>query len=164
MAKIQDPRATSLQTLLSGIYGKTVEVQPTPKFEPTAVKACALAMYVDNQDQMVGMLVCSLAAAGYLGAALSLLPKPVADESIRKGALDEGLLENFQEVANICSSLFTEHVGTRVHLKTVVPKVAAMPAEHKAFLQTAVRTDVIIDVPSYGPGPVSIRIGKSAAA
>ena len=162
MVKIQDPRVNALHTLLSGIYGKPVEVQVAPKFEPTTVKAASIAVYVDNQDQIVGLLICSLAAAGYLGAALSLLPKPVADESVRKGALDEGLLENFQEVANICSSLFTEQVGTRVHLKTVVPKAVVIPPDYKAFVQSALRTDVIIDVPSYGPGPVSIRIAKQA--
>ena len=103
-----------------------------------------------------------MAAAGYLGAALSLLPKPVADEAIKKGTLDAGLLENFQEVANICSSLFTEYVGNRVYLKTVIAKVVSPPADYKMFLQSALRTDLMIEVPSYGSGPVSIRIGKYA--
>ena len=162
MSPIKDPKANTLQMLLSGLFGKPVQVQAAPKLEPSAMKACPIAVYVDNQDQVVGLLVCSMAAAGYLGAALSLLPKSVADESIKKGNLDEGLLENFQEVANICSSLFTEHVGTRVHLKTVVPKAVAFPPESKAFAQSALRTDITIEVTSYGSGPISIRIAKSA--
>ncbi len=161
MAKIQDPKAATLHTLLSGLYGRPVEVQVAPKFEPTSIKPCVIAVYIGNEDQVMGLLVCSFAAAGYLGAALSLLPKSVADESIKKGSLDEGLLENFREVANICSSLFTEHVGSRVHLQTVLAKAVAPPPEHKAFMQSAVRTDVLVDVQGYGSGPISIRVGKS---
>jgi hypothetical protein len=163
MSQILDPKP-ALHTLLSGIYGRAVPIQPVPKFEPSAVKPCVIAVYADNQSLVVGMLVCSMMAAGYLAAGLSLLPRPVADESIKKGALDEGLLENFREVANICSTLFIEYVGSRVHLETVVTKAVAPPPEYKAFLQSAVRTDVTIDVPNYGVGAVSIRIGKSAGA
>jgi hypothetical protein len=161
MSQIQDPKP-ALHALLSGIYGRPVPIQPTPKFEPSAVKPCALAVYADNEGRVVGMLVCTLTAAGYLAAALSLLPRSVADESIKKGALDESLLENFREVANICSSLFIEYVGSRVHLETVVAKAVAPPPEYKAFLQSALRTDVTVDVPNYSVVPVSIRIAKSA--
>ncbi len=160
MVAIQSPKVPSLHKLLTGLFGRPVPVQATPKFEPSATKVCAVAVYADNQDQVVGMLICSLAAAGYLGAALSLLPKSIADESAKKGSLDEVLLENFQEVANICATLFAEQLGNRVHLKSVIARAVAPPAEYKAFLQSAVRSDVTIDVPSYGSGPVSIRIGK----
>ncbi len=162
MSPVKDPKINTLHTLLGGIYGRAVPVEAIAKFEPSSMKACAIAVYVDNQDQVVGLLVCTVAAAGYMGAALSLLPKSVADESIKRGALDEGLLDNFQEVANICSSLFTEYLGSRVHLKTVVAKAAALPPEYKAFVQSAMRTDVTVDVPNYGSGQVSIRIAKAA--
>ncbi len=162
MAPVKDPKISSLHTLLSGIYGRPVPVDATPKFEPGAMKPCATALYVDNQDQPVGLMICTLAAAGYLGAALSLLPKSVADDSIKKAALDASLLENFQEVANICSSVFTEYIGTRAHLKNIAAKITAPPPELKAFLQAAVRTDVTLDVPGYGPGFISLRMAKSA--
>ena len=163
MAPVRDPRINTLHTLLSGIYGRPVPVDATAKFEPGPVKPCAAAVYIDNQDQPVGLLICTLAAAGYLGAALSLLPKSVADDCIKKAVLDPALLENFQEVANICSSLFTEHIGTRVHLKTTVAKLTAPPPEFKAFLQSAVRTDVTLEIPGYGPGFISIRMAKAVS-
>lgn len=162
MAPVKDPKINSLHALLSGIYGRAVPVDGAAKFEPGAVKPCAAAIYVDNQDQPVGLMFCTLGAAAYLGAALSLLPKSVADECIKKITLDPSLLENFQEVANICSSIFTEYVGARVHLKTIVAKLTAPPPELKAFLQTAVRTDVTLEVPGYGPGFVSLRMAKPA--
>jgi hypothetical protein len=162
MNAIQSPRVLSLHKLLSDLYGRPVPVQAAPKFEPSTLKVCSIAIYVDNQDEVVGMLVCSLAAAAYMGAALSLLPKSIADESSKKGILDEGLFENFREVANICTTLFSEHLRNRVRLKSVLPKAATFPAEYQGFLQTASRTDASIDVPSYGSGPISIRVGKGA--
>ncbi len=160
MAPIKDPKINSLHTLLSGIYGRGVPVDATAKFEPGPVKPCAAAIYVDNQDQPVGLMLCTLAAAAYLGAALSLLPKSVADDCVKKAALDPLLLENFQEVANICASMFTEHIGARAHLKSIVAKLTAPPPEFKAFLQTALRTDVTLEIPGYGPGFASLRMAK----
>lgn len=160
MNKIQDPKAASFQNLLSGIYGRQVSVQPTAKVDPTAVKPCALAVFVDNEDQVMGLLVCPLVTAAYMGAALSLLPKGVADDCARAGKLDESLIDNFGEVANICSSFFTEQLGLRVHYKAVVPKAAAPLPEHKSFLQTATRVDVLIDIPNYGSGALSVRLAK----
>jgi len=162
MAPVKDPKLNSLHSLLSGIYGRPVPVDATAKFEPGPVKPCTIATYVDNNDVVVGVLICTLAAAGYMGAALSLLPKSVADDCVKKGALDAALMENFQEVANICSSVFTEYLGTRVHLKSTVAKASALPPELKAFFQTALRTDATLEVPGYGPGFVSIRMAKTA--
>jgi len=161
MAPVKDPKINSLHSLLSGLYGRPVPIDSTAKFEPSAIKPCVVASYVDNKDEVVGLMICTLAVAGYKGAALSLLPKSVADDSIKKGTLDASLLENFQEVANICSSLFTEHLGTRVHLKAILGKAVAAPAEFKALLQTAVRTDVTLEIPGYGPGFISVRMPKS---
>jgi hypothetical protein len=154
-----DPKA-SLQNVMRGLFDRPIQLASAPKYEPAMAKAAVVAVYTGGGTDAVGLLVCSIQAAAYLGAALSLLPKPVAEDAIKKGMLDDALLENFREVANICSSLFAEQAGTRVHLDTVLNKVTAPPATYKALMTSTNRTDVTIDVPNYGQGVLSVRLPK----
>jgi hypothetical protein len=159
MAANVDPRV-SLQNLLRGLFDRPIQLTAAPKFEPGFSKVGVVAVYLGPSEETVGLLVCSIQAAAYLGAALSLLPKPVAEDAIKRGALDDALLENFREVANICSSLFAEQAGARVHLDTVLNKVIAAPPAYKNLLASPNRADVSVDIPNYGPGVISVRLPK----
>jgi hypothetical protein len=154
-----DPKV-SLQNVLRGLFDRPVQLTPTQKFEPTFSKSAVIAAYTDSNEQVVGLMLCSISAAAYLGAALSLLPKPVAEDAIKKNALDEALLENFKEVANICTSLFAEQLGGRAHMQAVINKATTIPANYKAFTTSPHRVDVSIEVPNYGPGVISLRFPK----
>jgi hypothetical protein len=160
MAANADPKV-ALQKVLGTLYDRPIQLGSAPKFEPTPSKPAVVAVYVSDTDAITGLLVCSMSAAAYLGASLSLLPKPVAEDCIKRGGLEEALLENFREVANICCSLFAEQIGARAHLQTVVAKCVAVPAEYKALMTSPNRVDVTIDVPNYGQGVVSIRLPKA---
>jgi len=159
MAATADPRV-AFQKVLSTLYDRPIQISDAPKFEPTFSKPAALAVYVTEGDAVTGLLVCSMPAAAYLGASLSLLPKPVAEDCIKKGTLDDNLLENFREVANICASLFADQIAARAHLQKVVPKCTAAPADYKALMASPRRVDLGITVPNYGDGIVSIRLPK----
>jgi hypothetical protein len=154
-----DPKV-SLQNLLRGLFDRPIQMAVAPKFEVSFSKPGVIVVYTGTADDVVGLMVCSVAGAAYLGAALSLLPKPVAEDAIKKGTLDESLLENFREVANICTSLFAEQHGTRAHLQTVLNKVTAPPAAYKAILASPNRSDVSIELPNYGSGIISLRFPK----
>ncbi len=160
MALIAHPKV-ALQKVLNTLYDRPIQMGNAVKFEPSGSKPAVVAVYVSDTEVVTGLLVCSLPAAAYLGASLSLLPKPIAEDCVKRGALEESLLENFREVANICCSLFAEQIGARAHLQTVVAKCAAAPAEYKALMASPNRVDVTIDVPNYGQGIVSIRLPKA---
>jgi len=149
---------SGFQKVLNGLFDRTVPVAPVPKFEPAATKPAVIAVYTGGDDKVVAVAVCSLPAAAYLGASLSLVPKAVADDSIKRNNLEEALLENFREVANILASLVTEHLGGRARLDRVIPKAVASPAELKAVMGSAHRIDVSFDLPNYGQGIVSMRL------
>jgi hypothetical protein len=149
----------AVQIVLRGLYDKPVQVQPAPKFDPGMGKPAILAVFVDNTDKTVGVIVCSLSIAARLGAALSLIPDRTAEDAVKKGILDESLLDNFREVMNICSSLFSEHHGSRVHLNKVTGKIAAPPAEYKTLMASpAARADMNVEIPGYSGGALSVRI------
>jgi hypothetical protein len=149
---------SGFQKVLNGLFDRTVPVAPVPKFEPAATKPAVIAVYTTEDDKVVAVAVCSLAAAAYLGASLSLVPKAVAEDNIKRNNLEEALLENFREVANILASLVTEHLGGRARLDRVIPKAVASPAELKAVMGSAHRIDVSFDLPNYGQGIVSMRL------
>lgn len=159
MALAIDPKV-SLQNLLRGLFDRPVQLAVAPKFEPGFSKAAVIASYTGAGDEVVGLMVCSVSAAAYLGAALSLLPKSVAEDAIKKSSLDDALMENFREVANICTSLFAEQIGGRAHLQAVANKVQAPPAAFKVLMASPNRADVSIEVPNYGSGIISIRLPK----
>jgi hypothetical protein len=163
MAANADPKV-ALQKVLNTLYDRPIQIANAPKFEPAFAKPAVLAVYASDDNTVTGLAVCSMSAAAYLGASLSLLPKPVADDCVKRGALEDTLLENFREVANICCSLFAEQLGARAHLQTVVAKCTAVPAEYKALMASPNRADVTIDVPNYGQGIVSIRLAKVVPA
>lgn len=154
-----DPKV-SLQNILRGLFDRPVQMAVAPKFEISFSKPAVLGIYNGVDTEVVGLLVCSMSAAAYLGAALSLLPKPVAEDAIKKGSLDDTLLENFREVANICASLFAEQHGARAHLQSVTNKVTTPPAALKPILTSPHRADVSVDVPNYGTGIISLRFPK----
>jgi hypothetical protein len=154
-----DPKV-SLQNVLRGLFDRPVQLAVVPKFEVAFGKPAVIAVYTGVGDDVIGLMVCAMPVAAYLGAALSLLPKPVAEDAIKKGCLDEALLENFREVANICASLFAEQSGARAHLQTVINKVTANPPAYKPLLTSPNRADVSVEVPNYGTGVISMRFPK----
>lgn len=150
----------SLQKVLRDLYDRTVSVAVAPKFEPTPAKPAAVAIYATNADSVSGLLVCAIPVAAYAAAALSLLPKSAAEECARKNELNDQLLENFHELANIGSSLFAEQLGIRIHLSHVVAKVTSAPDKLFPITAPTKRWDFNLDIPNYGSGLVSIRSSR----
>jgi hypothetical protein len=150
----------SLQRTLRDLYDRQIPLTVVQKYEPNAAKPATMAVYVSNEQTVSGLLVCNIAAAAYFGAALSLLPKAAAEDCIRKNQLDDSLLENFHEFANILSSLFAEQLGERIHLDHVIAKVTASPEKTASLNAPVRRWDFSLEIPNYGAGTVSIRITK----
>ncbi|HEY5962320.1 MAG TPA: hypothetical protein VIV60_37445, partial [Polyangiaceae bacterium] len=117
MAANADPKL-ALQKVLGTLYDRPIQIANAPKFDPSTLKPAVIAVYGTNTDTLAGLMVCTISAAAYLGASLSLLPKSVADDAIKRNSLDDLLLENFREVANICTTLFAEQLAARAHLQT----------------------------------------------
>ena len=88
------------------------------------------------------------------GAALAMIPKPVAEESITAGELEEGLHENFHEVANIATALVN---GPSVpHLK-IRELVTGIPDEVRdLMLRAAGRRTYEVLIPDYGEGKLAL--------
>jgi hypothetical protein len=103
----------------------------------------------DETGTLVSVVVADVAAAGSTGAALSKIPPGAVQDLVRKGEqLDEDLLANYHEIANVLTVLTTAAVGRRTILRNVeqakgdppVPlKELIKNAKNKLFLQVTVQ-------------------------
>lgn len=152
--------AAVLLKVLSGLYDRSVVIAPAAAFEPSAAVPAVIASYQSDSGDPLGLWICSMAAAAHLGAALSLLPKAVADDCARRNRLEDNLVDNFREVANVCSVVIAECLGERALLSGMQERAAAIPSELAAFVKTTKRFDLSVDVAGYGKGPVSLRLPK----
>jgi hypothetical protein len=148
-----------LKNLLGSLVGKQVTVSKAPAYEPGTSRPASIAVYSTEAGIPAGILVCELKLANYLGAALSMMPAGVAEAAAKARSLDGNLLENFQEVCNICAQLFAEGRENRVVLERIEATASQVPATLKPPATTiALRTDFTLEIAGYGTGAVSARL------
>lgn len=132
-----------VQALLG--MGVTVKKLPSQELKGAQV----FAKIHDESGALVCTILCDIAAAGSTGAALSRIPAGAVQDLIRKSQLlDEDLLANYHEVANVLTVLTTAALGRRSILRTVEQTKGALDdelselvkgAKQKYFMQIAVQ-------------------------
>lgn len=111
-------------------------------------------VFIEDDGTIGGACVADLALASYAGAALAMVPKPVAEESIKKGELSEGLAENFHEIANILTALINGASVPHLKIRDLVPGV---PDEVRDLvIRAAGRRFFDLTITDYGPGLLAL--------
>ncbi|MEE4301929.1 MAG: hypothetical protein V2J24_21000 [Pseudomonadales bacterium] len=134
------PKPEEISRCLEMLFGSAPEVSEAP-----AVEAAWTATYVTDEDEPVAWCSFDLPAAAYLGSALSMIPKPGADDAVKEASLSKMMVSNLYEVANIFSSFFMGKGTPHLRLVEVEEKVDG-PEPLARFS---------IDIPGYGKGSVS---------
>ena len=147
----QLPTADEVSNALSALLRREVRAKAA-KIAPSAALTIG-GLYHDGNGKLLGSVTADLGFAAYSGACFSLIPADSAEESIGAGALDESMQENFAEVLNVASRLFTVSGGGRVALKIPFFPPAPLPAE--ATAGTGTHFDINID--GYGYGILCLR-------
>lgn len=120
-----------------------------------------IGMFVLDGGKADAMVVCDLPAAAAFGAALALIPAGVAAECVKRGQLDENLLENFKEVLNITGGKLN---GAGLpHIKLGPVHAAPPPPKEVTDLvaHAGARADLAVTVAGYPTGTVSIVVARS---
>ncbi len=150
------PVPFEVRTLLDELFGRPVEVKPSPPWAPLNGEPGTFALYVDDSLVVRALGVCDLRFSAYAGAAIGLTPPAIAEAAVKARAVDEALQENLYEVLNICAALYNvegaahmklhqvHHVGT-----TVAPQVQALSAV------LGRRLDLSVEISGYGTGRLS---------
>jgi hypothetical protein len=114
-------------------------------------------VFATDAGEPVILVVSDVAFAAYAGAALALVPKQVAEESIRAQALADSLAENFHEVINVLGGLFNTAGVVHVILREVCVGRDQLPADAAPLVtDPGKRQDFELTVNDYGSGQFSV--------
>jgi hypothetical protein len=124
------------------------------KAAPTDLKgALAVGIVEDEAKALCCVVQGDLPAAGSTGAALSRIPAGAVTDSLKKGTLEDGLMENFHEVVNVLTVLTTAQLGRRTILRSTLQGKAATDAAVTEFVSKAkTKIYVHLTVPGYAGG------------
>lgn len=151
------PVAEAVSRMLADLLGRACSVKPAAK--PGFAEAGLVGVLVDSSEQMRALVFSDRAFAALAGAALSLVPRAVAEEAIKKNVLPENLLENHREIANVSTVLFNaiNSDADHVRLKEIVAAGPTCPQAIRALLlKPSARLDLEVDIPGYGKGRLSV--------
>jgi hypothetical protein len=140
------PTLNTVEKLMQCLLGNQVEARNSAP-GPDLTKPHVVASYVDDHNAVQRVLVCELALANSMGAAMSMIPAGVANDATKAGIVAENIQGNLGEVLNICVNLFTENAPDRLtfsSLKVCSPKDPAPPVKQ------AVK--YALDIPRYAGG------------
>lgn len=151
------PEPDEVRTVLYGLLGRDVTVARVPAESISLDAKVAVGLYQRENGHIGGLVVADIEVAAYAGAALSLLPIGVANESVADGIIEDSLLENFQEVLNVGVQWFTAKGNPHVVLTEVYPPGAKLPNDVRVVMAAPNdRLDVEVDVSGYGKGRIRL--------
>lgn len=105
----------------------------------------------------MAVIVADVALAAAAGASLAMIPASAAQDAARNGNLPQNIADNFREVTNVMTSLFTSGSGRVVRLGEFA--VGTVPEEVSLVLANpGGRLDLEIEVQGYGKGVLSLFV------
>ncbi|WP_372716110.1 hypothetical protein [Immundisolibacter sp.] len=150
------PTAQAVGKLIASLVGRNATAQPTQAFKQVP-KGAVVAVCVDEAKKTVAIIVADVAVAAAAGASLAMIPASAAQDAARNGILPQNIADNFREVANVMTSLFTAGSGRVVRLAEFA--VGTVPEEAGPVLAgPGGRLDLEIEVQGYGKGVLSLLV------
>jgi hypothetical protein len=142
---------TTIAGVIETLLGRDVVVKGGAGDKPASA---LIAVYASPENPIAACVGCSMEFASYAAAALSLVPREVADGDIRAGRLSEVLDENFREVMNVFGGMLSK-TGSRVVLDRIVPAGEAGEDVTRRLTEASPAT-FDVEVGGYGKGRISL--------
>ncbi|MFK7821649.1 MAG: hypothetical protein AB8G99_23255 [Planctomycetaceae bacterium] len=105
-----------ISEFLTNLYGLSVTASASAS-KPEGVGVSA--SYVDSEGTVKGHILCDVAGAAVLGAALTQIPMGAVEDAVSTGSLPENIQENVSEVLNIAVNLVPGQDSNRLVLSGV---------------------------------------------
>ncbi|MFZ4718268.1 MAG: hypothetical protein ACOYMR_02520 [Ilumatobacteraceae bacterium] len=149
------PVPESVRDMIADLIGRSVEVdkRKAPIDLNDADAPVQTAAYVDANGGVLGACIADLSLAATVGAALAMMPSAVAEDAVRAGVLEEGLADNWHEVANVLTRLLNGPCVTHLRIGATTPGV---PDDVRALTERATSArHFAVTVMGYPGGSVS---------
>ena len=157
MTTVVLPAAKDVKDMLSGLVGKPVAVTPGAPVTPTEKNPVSVAVYVDPGMAINALCVMDLAASAYTAGALALLPPGGCQDAVEEDGELTGLLaEALHEVLNVLSALLNVPGAPHSKLHRLYVPGEDLPGDVAGMLANFNRIDLVIEVPGYGKGGLSL--------
>lgn len=112
------PNVDAMRGLLVSLLDRAVTVtRANPGQGVTLGPKIVLATYVSDDNTMPFAIGADIGFVAGVGAALAMIPPPVAAEAVKKGEAPETIAMNAQEVLNIGASLFNTASQDALHVR-----------------------------------------------
>jgi len=150
--KFLTPEFAQIRRMLSALLGSEVDVELS---SPNGNDRFA-AVYTDAGGNPAAVAICDSAFAAYVGSALSILPKDVAETAAAGDTLTDVMKENLHEVMNVCTRLLIDDNTPHLVLSEIC---SAYETDATLTLREAgQRTDFRVEIPRYGAGNLAFLI------
>jgi hypothetical protein len=157
MSTVLLPAAKDVRDMLSGLVGKAVAVSPGAPVTPEPNRPVTVAIYTAPDMSVNALCVMDLGASAYTAAALALLPPGGAQDAVEEDKeLSPMLLEALHEVVNVLSALFNTPGAPHSKLNKLVADGEDVPGDIAGMLAGFNRLDLVLEVPGYGKGGLSL--------
>lgn len=153
------PNAVEIAEMFTMLCGKETTIRKNPKVDFDGTANWIFAIYDEEDGTLGAVIACDVATAAYGGAALSLIPASMAEESIKSGVVAENLSENFREVLNVFAGLFNSPGTPRLKLGHYSePPDEAGEGLIAWFEEAEQKTGFDVGVDGYGKGRMVVYV------
>ena len=115
------------------------------------------ASYTVDGGRIAAIGLWDLPLAAAASAAMGMLPATTVAEVLSAGALDDELIELFNEVANVSARLLNSNATPHIVLRGIDQLPATLPRDVNALLLNPVaRLDYNVDIEGFGAGVMSL--------
>jgi hypothetical protein len=122
-------------------------------------KPVYIATYVGPDGIPTALCLTDLSFACHSGSALSMLPAAVSEESVRKVAPSDAMMENYAEIMNVFSSALAEGAA-RIKLRGTPETVDGLAPDARAIAKRAKRAEFDVEIHGYGIGKLAILVSQ----
>lgn len=147
------PRPVAVGDFLQDLLGKATTVDKRDELDLDNGDYVS-GVFVEDDGTVGGACITDISLASFAGAALAMIPPAVAMESINRGELDEGLRENFHEVANISTALLNGPSVPHLKIKELVPGITDEVRD--LVIKAAGRSTFNVTIADYGGGALAL--------
>jgi hypothetical protein len=151
------PAPKNIKDTFSGIADKPIEVGNGRPIPVTADSDTYVGIYTNDHLKIGAIMVLDLPLAGWLSAALCVMPPGGVQEAVERRILPATVVEAIPEVFNMSAVIFNHPGGQHLKIYQTVEPGTPPPLDVLALANSlGRRLDMHVTVPGYGDGYLSI--------